>query len=83
MVVAILLQLRNQIRHPMTKLTALEWFVEQIRLTPDEDFNAITISKLKMEAKKMEIEQIEQAFVDGVDSGSLSDANDYFAKTFK
>ena len=67
----------------MSKMTAVEWLIEQIRLTPDENFNAIPISKMKMEAKKMEIEQIEQAFVDGVDSGSLFDANDYFAKTFK
>jgi hypothetical protein len=65
----------------MSKQTAVEWLIKEIQRIPLE--HRMEKSHLYMHAMKMEIEQIEQAFVDGVDSGSLSDANDYFAKTFK
>ena len=65
----------------MSKQTAVEWLLNEIQRLPLE--HRLEKSHLYMHALKMEIEQIEQAFVDGVDSGSLFDANDYFAKTFK
>ena len=50
----------------MNKQTAVEWLIDEIRLAiKNEDLNAIKISKLKMQAKAMEREQIEQAYIQG------------------
>lgn len=68
----------------MSKNTAVEWLVTELRNRISEGtLDAIVMSKLKMEAKAMEREQIEQAFVDGVDSGLLSDADNYYNETYK
>ncbi len=52
----------------MSKQTAVEWLIDEIRLAiENENLNAIKISKMKMEAKKMEREQIITAFCEGYD----------------
>jgi hypothetical protein len=86
MVESAFLSLRNQIRHQMSKQTAVDWLIEQIRLNSDENFNAITISKMKMEAKKMEREQIIAAFCEGYDhDGDNYDGAEvkYYEQTYK
>lgn len=69
----------------MTKHTAIETMaflleLEIGELVPDQKLERI--HKIIKHAKAMEKEQIEQAFVDGVDSGSLMDANTYYQKTY-
>ena len=50
----------------MSKQTAVEWLVTELRNRISEGtLDAIAISKLKMEAKAMEREQIEEAYYDG------------------
>ena len=58
----------------MNKQTAVEWFAQQL---------GITSGTMLDQAKAMELEQIEQAFVDGVDSGLLSDADNYYDLKYK
>lgn len=61
----------------MKEQTAVMWLQKLLENQPylyKRDFE---------KALQMEINQIEQAFVDGVDSGLLSDANDYYGKTYK
>ena len=64
----------------MKKQTAVEWLAQWLHDNPvvyqKDYFAAIEW------AKAMEKEQMEQAFVDGVDSGSLIDANTYYQKTY-
>jgi len=59
----------------MKKQTAVEWLVDELRNHIKEHgrLDAITISKLKMQAKAMEKEQISEAFLDGVYRASPSD----------
>ena len=59
----------------MKKQTAVEWLVDELRNHIKENgrLDAITISKLKMQAKAMEKEQISEAFLDGVYRASPSD----------
>ena len=59
----------------MKKQTAVEWLIDELN-GYDENCEIFLI------AKAMEKEQIEQAFVDGVDSGSLMAANTYYNKTY-
>jgi len=68
----------------MNRETAVELLVDAIRgHIADGTLDAITLSRAKMIAKAMEREQIEQAFVDGVDSGLLSDADNYYDIRYK
>jgi len=55
--------------------TAVEFLIDEIRNCIKENgrLDAITISKLKMQAKAMEKEQISEAFLDGVYRASPSD----------
>ena len=59
----------------MKKQTAVEWLVDELRNHIKEHgrLDAITISKLKMQAKAMEKDQISEAFLDGVYRASPSD----------
>ena len=59
----------------MKNQTAVEWLVDELRNHIKEHgrLDAITISKLKMQAKAMEKEQISEAFLDGVYRASPSD----------
>ena len=62
----------------MSKQTAVDW------LYKTHFFNNGELKQSDFEqAKKMEREQIEQSFVDGVDSQLLSDAEQYYNKTYK
>ena len=51
----------------MSKQTAVEWLIDEIRNHIKEHgrLDAITISELKMKAKAMEKEQIEDAYEEG------------------
>ena len=50
----------------MSKQTAVEWLVDELRnQIAQGTLDAIAISKLKMQAKAMEREQIEQAYIQG------------------
>lgn len=50
----------------MSKNTAVEWLVTELRNRIEEGtLDAITISRLKMQAKAMEREQINEAFRQG------------------
>ena len=79
----------------MKKQTAVEWLVDELRNQIAEGtLDAIAISKLKMQAKAMEREQIEHAFDVGYGSGSdapprkypqleYHEASEYYNKTYK
>ena len=63
----------------MSKQTAVEWLVEQMKL--DELFNADYFIK---QAKEMEKEQIMEAFEDGNEQGFLcKEGEEYYKETFK
>ena len=61
----------------MSKNTAVEWLVTELRNQIAEGtLDAIAISKLKMQAKAMEREQIEEAWHAGVSDSD--DAKSYY-----
>jgi len=63
----------------MSKQTAVEWLVEQMKL--DELFNADYFIK---QAKEMEKEQIMEAFEDGNEQGFLcKEGIEYYNETYK
>ena len=68
-----------------SKKTAIEWLVDELRnhIKEHGTLDAITISKLKMEAKAMEKKQIIRAFRYGfyiLNSGE--DADQYYTSTY-
>ena len=79
----------------MKKQTAVEWLVDELRNQIEAGtLDAIAISKLKMQAKAMEREQIEHAFDVGYGSGSdapprkypeleYHEAFEYYNETYK
>lgn len=67
----------------MKKQTAVEWLVDELRNYIKEHgrLDAITISELKMEAKEIEKEQIEWAYLQAYNDCSLgrfSDSEKYY-----
>lgn len=74
----------------MSKQTAVEFLIQHIEIALKMNnvkinfgYRINTINPIYEQAKAMEREQIEQAFVDGVDSGLLSDADNYYTETYK
>ena len=71
----------------MSKQTAVEWLVTELRNRIAEGtLDAIAISKLKMQAKAMEREQIITAFCEGYDhDGDNYDGAEisYYNRTYK
>jgi hypothetical protein len=82
----------------MSKNTAIEWLVTELRNRIAEGtLDAIAISKLKMEAKAMECEQMIQAYSNGwhdgqdvilqqckhIDKGGDDAGNQYYNETYK
>ena len=71
----------------MSKNTAVEWLVTELRNQIAEGtLDAIAISKLKMQAKAMEREQIIKAFCEGYDhDGDNYDKAEikYYNETYK
>jgi len=66
----------------MKKQTTIEWFVDEIRNHLAEGtLDAIRISKLKLQAKAMEKEQIIDAF--NYARYRLGDSSDYYNETYK
>jgi hypothetical protein len=84
MVVALFLQLRNQIRHPMKKQTAVEWLIDEI-----VNHNGVN-SKTFEQAKAMEREQIIEAhgikrehdIQNGVDFWKIKHGEQYYIEKF-
>ena len=69
----------------MSKQTAVEWLIDEIRnhIKKHGRLDAITISELKMNAKAMEKEQIEWAYLQAYNDCSLgrfSDSEKYYSK---
>jgi len=62
----------------MKKDTAIGWLLRQRR----KDITPIEFQKLLLEALAMEAALLEQAFIDGVDSGNLQDASTYYDREF-
>lgn len=73
----------------MEKQTAVEWLIDEIRnqIKVHGKLSAITLSKLKMQAKAMEKEQISEAYTIGVEedvySNPLRTGEMYYNETFK
>ena len=71
----------------MSKNTAVEWLVTELRNQIAEGtLDAIAISKLKMQAKEMEREQIEQAYDKGHSDafhGRHGKHKEYYNETYK
>ena len=73
----------------MKKQTAVEWLIDEIRnqIKVHRKLNAITLSKLKMQAKAIEKDQISQAYTIGVEedvySNPLRTGEMYYDQTFK
>jgi len=68
----------------MSKQTAVEWLVTQLRNQIAEGtLGAIAISKLKMQSKAMEREQIMNAWAYGVLSHGDKTAEQYYNETYK
>jgi len=68
----------------MKKQTAVEWLVDQLRNQIERGtLNAIVISDLKMLAKAMEKDQIEDAFFEGAYGGDSITAENYYNQTYK
>lgn len=73
----------------MSKVTAVEWLINEIRnqIKLHGKLNAITLSKLKMQAKAMEKTQISEAYTTGVEedvySNPLRTGEMYYNETFK
>ena len=72
----------------MSKNTAVEWLVTELRNQIAEGtLDAIAISKLKMQAKAMEREQIEFAHLMGLITNleieATEQAKDYYNRTYK
>ena len=71
----------------MTKQTAVEWLIDEIRnqIKVHGKLNAITLSKLKMQAKKMEKQQIIDAYdyESDADMHDYSSGQQYYELTFK
>ena len=66
----------------MSKQTAVEWLVTELRNRISEGtLDAIAISKLKMEAKTMEREQIENAWHAGVSDSD--DCKSYYNARYR
>jgi hypothetical protein len=72
----------------MKKKTAVEFLIDKIRNCIKENgrLDAINISKLKMQAKAMEKEQIGNAYVKGQSDCDMftmeSEVEEYYNKTF-
>ena len=81
MVVATFLQLRNQIRHPMKKQTAVEWIQHQVKQQGITHF--FSLREILEQAKAMEREQIEDAWCDGNDSEPKEITGDYAEQYYK
>ena len=73
----------------MSKNTAVDWLITELRNQIAEGtLDAIAISKLKMQAKAMEREQIEDAYDAGLFDGTMDDVKDriykqYYNRTYK
>ena len=72
----------------MSKQTAVEWLVDEIRNHIKEHgrLDAITISELKMKAKAMEKEQIKEAYRYGESNNFYRteiSAKDYYTSTYE
>lgn len=71
----------------MSKNTAVEWLVDELRNhIAQGTLDAIAISKLKMQAKEMEREQIEQAYDKGHSDafhGRHGKHKEYYNETYK
>ena len=71
----------------MSKNTAVEWLVDELRNhIAQGTLDAIAISEIKMQAKSMEREQIEEAFEKGYTCGHSNDltiAISYYNETYK
>ncbi len=73
----------------MRKQTAVEWLVDELRkhIQEHSTLDAITISKLKMEAKAMEKEQIEDAYEEGAtdeyDPFDFNSGRKYYTSTYE
>lgn len=69
------------------KETAVEWLIDEIRnqIKIHGKLNAITLSKLKMQAKEMEKQQIADAYdyEANVDMHDYSSGEQYYELTFK
>jgi ABC-type transporter MlaC component len=74
-----------------TKQTAVEWLEQQIirfhnwKLNPiyDENcFDEIELDKAIKQAKKMEKQQIENAFENGMDAVNIHNLEQYYNETF-
>ena len=77
----------NIIPKIMSKQTAVELLIDEIRncIKQNGKLDAISISKLKMEAKAMEKQQIFDAYDEGYTDAGYADhrANHYYNETFK
>jgi hypothetical protein len=72
----------------MKNQTAVEWLIDEIRnqIKVHGKLNAITLSKLKMQAKAMEKMQIIEAYEQGEAEWcpfEYTSAKDYYKRTFK
>jgi len=73
----------------MKKQTAVEFLIDEIRnqIKVHGKLNAITLSKLKMQAKEMEKQQISEAYRTGVEediyNNPLRTGEMYYNQTFK
>jgi len=68
----------------MKKQTAVEWLVDELRNQIEQGtLDAIAISKLKLYAKDVEKEQIEQAFFEGAYGGDSIAPEHYYNQTYK
>jgi len=73
----------------MKNQTAVEFLIDEIRnqIKVHGKLNAITLSKLKMQAKEMEKQQISEAYRTGVEedvySNPLRTGEMYYNQTFK
>ena len=69
----------------MSKQTAVEWLIDEIRNHIKEHgrLDAITISELKMKAKAMEKEQIENAYWDGWQNIPSMKPEQYYTSTYE
>jgi hypothetical protein len=67
----------------MNKQTAVEWLVEQIEKDENVRLRGLNIRNLLEQAKKMEKEQIETAWHDGIMGGQCGDSEQYYNETYR
>lgn len=65
-----------------TKLTAVQWLLENLNFEPYDEEEFISNSKMWEQAKAMEKEQIKDAFFDGDNWGKDYFSEEYYNETY-